>query len=116
MNMAKKLYYSGHSACAGCPEAIAIQTILEITGPNTIISNATGCTEIVSTPYPKTAWSVPYIHVAFETAASVASGIEAANKKLGKEANGTGHVATINSFIEESSLDGFIKFIKSKNE
>jgi pyruvate ferredoxin oxidoreductase beta subunit len=85
--MPKKLFFSGHSACAGCPEAIAIHSIMEIAGPNTIISNATGCTEIVSTPYPRSAWSVPYIHVAFETAASVASGIEAANKKLGKEAN-----------------------------
>ena len=82
-----KLFYQGHSACAGCPEAIAIHTILEVAGPNTIISNATGCTEIVSTPYPKSSWAVPYVHAAFETAASVASGIEAALKKMNKEAN-----------------------------
>ena len=79
-----KLLYQGHSSCAGCPETIAIRNILDVAGPNTIISNVTGCTEIVSTPYPTTSWAVPYIHVAFETAASVASGIEAAMKKLGK--------------------------------
>ncbi len=80
-----KLLYQGHSSCAGCPEAIAIRNILDVAGPNTIISNATGCTEIVSSPYPTTSWAIPYIHVAFETAASVASGIEAALKKLGKK-------------------------------
>jgi len=80
-----KLLYQGHSSCAGCPETIAIRNILDVAGPNTIISNATGCTEIVSTPYPTTSWAIPYIHVAFETAASVASGIEAALKKLGKK-------------------------------
>ncbi|MCX6818972.1 MAG: thiamine pyrophosphate-dependent enzyme [Candidatus Aenigmarchaeota archaeon] len=80
-----KLLYQGHSNCAGCPETIAIRNILDVAGPNTIISNATGCTEIVSSPYPTTSWAIPYIHVAFETAASVASGIEAALKKLGKK-------------------------------
>ncbi|MFH1630787.1 MAG: thiamine pyrophosphate-dependent enzyme [Candidatus Aenigmatarchaeota archaeon] len=79
----KKLFYSGHTACAGCGMTVVIKHILEVAGPNTIISNATSCSEIVSSQYPKTAWGVPYIHVAFETAASVASGIEAALKKLG---------------------------------
>lgn len=80
-----KLFYQGHSSCAGCPFAIAIRTILNATGEDVIISNATSCSEIVSTPYPTTSWAVPYIHVLFETAASVASGIEAALKKLGKK-------------------------------
>jgi len=82
-----ELLFQGHSSCAGCPEAIAIRNILDVAGRNTIISNVTGCSEIISTPYPTTSWGVPYIHVAFETAASVASGIEAALKKLKKEAN-----------------------------
>jgi pyruvate ferredoxin oxidoreductase beta subunit len=80
-----ELFCQGHSSCAGCPEAIAIRNILDVAGKDTIISNATGCTEIAGSQYPLTSWGVPYIHVAFETAASVASGIEAANKKLGKE-------------------------------
>ncbi len=82
-----ELFYPGHSSCAGCPAAIAIRAILNAAGKNTVISNATSCSEIISTPYPMSSWGVPYIHVLFETAASVASGIEAALKKLGKEAN-----------------------------
>ena len=83
----KELFFQGHSSCAGCPEVIAIRNILDVAGKNTIISNVTGCSEIISTPYPTTSWGVPYIHVAFETAASVASGIEAALKKLKKQVN-----------------------------
>jgi pyruvate ferredoxin oxidoreductase beta subunit len=38
--------------------------------------------EIVSSPLPYTAWRVPWIHVAFENTAAVASGIESALKVL----------------------------------
>jgi pyruvate ferredoxin oxidoreductase beta subunit len=78
-------WYQGHTSCAGCPSAIAIRAILRACGKNVIISNATSCSEIISSCYPHTAWPVPYIHVAFECAAAVASGIEAALKKLGKK-------------------------------
>ena len=37
---------------------------------------ATGCMEIVSSPFPQTSWEVPWIHVAFENAAAVAGGVE----------------------------------------
>jgi len=86
MNDSKKLFSPGHGSCAGCPLPILIREILNIAGPKTIISNATGCAEIISTQYPTSSWKVPYIHVAFETAASVAAGIEAACKKLGRDA------------------------------
>ncbi len=81
-----ELFYQGHTSCAGCPAVIAIRNILNATGPNVIISNATSCSEIISSCYPETSWGVPYIHVAFETAAAVASGIEAALKKTGSSA------------------------------
>jgi pyruvate ferredoxin oxidoreductase beta subunit len=38
--------------------------------------------EIISSPYPQTAWEVPWIHVAFENAAAVASGVESGRKAL----------------------------------
>ena len=41
---------------------------------------ATGCMEIISSPYPLTSWNVPWIHVAFENAAAVASGVESGLK------------------------------------
>ncbi|MFH0832525.1 MAG: thiamine pyrophosphate-dependent enzyme [Candidatus Aenigmatarchaeota archaeon] len=83
----KKLFYPGHSSCAGCPEMIAVRTILDVAGKNTIISIPTGCLEITTTPYPVTSWGVPCIHVAFETGASVATGIASAVKALNKDAN-----------------------------
>jgi pyruvate ferredoxin oxidoreductase beta subunit len=51
-------------------------------GENTVIASATGCMEIISSQYPTTAWEVPWIHVAFENAAAVASGVEAGLKAL----------------------------------
>jgi pyruvate ferredoxin oxidoreductase beta subunit len=87
MEEKKMLFCSGHSACAGCPVPIALKHILSEAGPNTIVSNATSCSEIISTPYPYSAWKIPYIHTAFECSAAVASGIESALKKMDKNAN-----------------------------
>jgi pyruvate ferredoxin oxidoreductase beta subunit len=40
--------------------------------------------EVFSTPYPETAWKVPWIHSLFENAAAVASGVEASLRKQGR--------------------------------
>ncbi|MCP3684908.1 MAG: pyruvate synthase subunit beta [bacterium] len=79
-----ELFASGHRACAGCGSALAIRHALKAAGKNTIVVQATGCMEVVSTPFPETSWMVPYIHVAFENAAAVASGVDTALKKQGK--------------------------------
>ncbi len=76
-----------YRACVGCAESIVLRYILKAAGKNTIIVGATGCAEVFSTPYPYTSWEVPYIHVAFENAAAVASGIESALKILNKKTN-----------------------------
>ena len=79
----KREYFThGHRACQGCGETVALRQILKATGRNTIVANATGCSEIISSPYPTTSWHVPWIHVAFENHAAVASGIESARKVL----------------------------------
>jgi len=72
----------GHRACQGCAEALAVRLVHQILGRNTIVASATGCMEIISSPYPETAWDIPWIHVAFENAAAVASGVEAGLKAL----------------------------------
>ena len=77
-----ELFTSGHRACAGCGPAIALRQIMKATRGPTIVTNATGCMEVVSTIYPYTAWKVPWIHTAFENAAANASGIEAALKAM----------------------------------
>jgi pyruvate ferredoxin oxidoreductase beta subunit len=79
------LFKSGHTACAGCGQAIAARLVVEAAGANTIIANNTGCLEVFSTKYPETAWGVPWIHSLFENSAAVASGIEAALIYLGKK-------------------------------
>jgi pyruvate ferredoxin oxidoreductase beta subunit len=53
---------------------------MEAAGPDVMVANATGCLEVFSTPWPETAWRVPWIHSLFENAAAVASGMEAALK------------------------------------
>ncbi len=79
----KKEYFSaGHRACQGCGEVLALRLILKALGDDIVVSNATGCMEIISSAYPQTAWEVPYVHVAFENAAAVGSGVEAALKAL----------------------------------
>jgi pyruvate ferredoxin oxidoreductase beta subunit len=81
----KPLFKPGHTACAGCGQAIAARLVIEAAGSNTIVVNNTGCLEVFSTRYPETAWNVPWIHSLFENAAAVASGVEAALIHLGKK-------------------------------
>ncbi len=78
----QELFSQGHRACQGCAGALALRLILKAIGERVIVTAATGCMEIISSPYPQTAWKVPWIHVAFENAAAVASGIESALKVL----------------------------------
>jgi pyruvate ferredoxin oxidoreductase beta subunit len=75
----------GHRACQGCAELLAVRLVAKTLGHDFIIANATGCLEIVTSSYPHSAWKVPWIHVAFENAAAVASGVEAGIKSLKKK-------------------------------
>ena len=81
----EELFAQGHRACAGCGCALAIRLALKASGRDVIATQATGCMEVISSPYPETAWEIPWIHVAFENSAAVASGVEAALKALGKK-------------------------------
>ncbi|MCM8779076.1 MAG: thiamine pyrophosphate-dependent enzyme [Candidatus Omnitrophica bacterium] len=82
--MYKPLLSPGHTACAGCGQALAARLVVDVAGPQVIIANNTGCLEVFSTAYPESSWEVPWIHSLFENAAAVASGIESALKYLGK--------------------------------
>ena len=83
----KLLFKPGHTACAGCGQAIAARLVIEAAGSNTIIANNTGCLEVFTTRYPASAWDTPWIHSLFENSSAVASGIEAALIYLGKKDN-----------------------------
>jgi len=78
----KDYFASGHRACSGCGEVLAVRLTCKALGRNVIIANATGCMEIVSSQLPYTSWEVPWIHTLFENTAAVASGIEAGIKVL----------------------------------
>jgi pyruvate ferredoxin oxidoreductase beta subunit len=80
-----ELLAPGHRACAGCSSVNAVRQILHSVGRPVIVAGATGCLEVVTTIYPYTAWRAPFIHSAFENAASTASGIETALKVLARE-------------------------------
>jgi pyruvate ferredoxin oxidoreductase beta subunit len=86
----EEYFAQGHRACQGCAEVLALRLALKALGRDTMVANATGCMEIVSTPLPLSSWMVPYIHVAFENAAAVCSGMESALKALMRK----GRVAT----------------------
>ena len=82
--MAEHLFTRGHTACAGCGQALGARLVVDAAGRNVIITNNTGCLEVFSTAFPQTAWEVPWIHSLFENAAAVASGVEAALRYQGK--------------------------------
>jgi pyruvate ferredoxin oxidoreductase beta subunit len=82
---AEEFLAEGHSFCTGCGEALALRLACKALGKNVIIANATGCTEICTSPLPVTSWRVPWIHTLFENTAAEISGIEAGVKILMKK-------------------------------
>lgn len=75
----------GHRACQGCGEVLALRQAMKALGTDVVVCSATGCMEIITSPFPQTAWRVPWLHVAFENAAAVASGAEAAYKAMNRK-------------------------------
>ncbi len=73
-------FASGHRACIGCGEALAVRHVCKALGKNVIIVTATGCIEIFSSLLPQTSWQMAWIHTLFENVAAVMSGIESAYK------------------------------------
>lgn len=84
---------SGHRACQGCGEALgaryAIDAAMRATGGQLMIANATGCLEVFSTPYPESAWRLPWIHSLFGNAAAVGSGLSVAARVRAAKAGNT---------------------------
>lgn len=70
----------GHRACQGCGQALAARLVLESSGPDVVVANATGCLEVFTTAWPQSAWTIPWMHSVFSNTAALASGMEAAFK------------------------------------
>jgi pyruvate ferredoxin oxidoreductase beta subunit len=79
---------SGHRACQGCGEALGARWVLDAamraTAGQLVAVNATGCLEVFTTPYPESAWQLPWLHSLFANAAPVATGVAAAMRVKGK--------------------------------
>ena len=84
---------SGHRACQGCGEALGARWVLDAamraTSGNLVAVNATGCLEVFTTPYPESAWQLPWLHSLFANAAPVATGVAAAMRVKGKAGRGS---------------------------
>ncbi|MGE0643173.1 MAG: thiamine pyrophosphate-dependent enzyme [Nitrospira sp.] len=80
---------SGHRACQGCGEALgaryAIDAAMRAAHKRLIAINATGCLEVFSSPYPESAWQIPWMHSLFGNAPAVASGVAAALRAKGHD-------------------------------
>ena len=78
---------AGHRACQGCGEALGARYALDAamrTSQNQLVAvNATGCLEVFSSPYPESAWQIPWMHSLFGNAPAVASGVAAALRAKG---------------------------------
>jgi pyruvate ferredoxin oxidoreductase beta subunit len=63
---------------------MVVRTIVDSIETPVVVVSATGCLEVATTRFPTTAWNVPWLHVAFENAAAVVSGVETAYRALAK--------------------------------
>lgn len=65
---------AGHGACPGCGIPVNINLLLKGIEGNVVLLFHTGCGMVVTTPYPKTAFKVSYIHNLFQNGAPTLSG------------------------------------------
>jgi pyruvate ferredoxin oxidoreductase beta subunit len=81
----EELISSGHRLCPGCGAPIIVRQVLLAADTPVVVCSPTGCLEVATTIYPFTAWKVPFIHNAFENAASTLSGVETAYRSLKRQ-------------------------------
>ena len=86
----KQPLFEFSGACAGCGETPYVKLLTQICGDRLLIANATGCLEVSTFMYPFTAYEDSYIHSAFENAAAMTGGVEAAYNVLKLARNGAG--------------------------
>jgi pyruvate/2-oxoacid:ferredoxin oxidoreductase beta subunit len=74
----QKVFNSGHSACPGCSEALAIRFILNTLGPDTVAVVPPSCIAIISGPQPLSSMRIPVYQTTLEASAASAAGIKRA--------------------------------------
>ena len=77
-------FYSGHVACGGCVEALALRVILNTVGQNAVAVVPPSCTAVICGGHPFSALRIPVLHTTLESAAATASGVKRALVKQGR--------------------------------
>jgi len=72
----ENLISSGHIACAGCGERLALKFALKALGRRTVVVVPASCSAVVDGMFPFSAIDVPLVHNTFESTAAVATGIK----------------------------------------
>ena len=84
-NITDKEYFYGHKACAGCGGSLAVRLALKVIGENSYSVLPAGCMSAVGFIYPQMAFNSNACISMFPGASSMASGVEAGNKALGRK-------------------------------
>lgn len=74
----------GDTACPGCPIPIGLKTLAALVGDSAILVVPASCSSVVMGAYPGHSVRMPVVHVAFASAASVASGLRRALDARGR--------------------------------
>lgn len=81
----EKVFNSGHAACPGCSEALAIRYIVNTLGKDTIAVVPPSCIAIISGPQPLSSMRIPVYQTTLEASAASAAGIKRALKAKGND-------------------------------
>ncbi|MDI3317259.1 MAG: thiamine pyrophosphate-dependent enzyme [Bacillota bacterium] len=75
LNRAPARIVPGHGACPGCGIFPAVNGFLRALDGDVVLLFQTGCGEVVSTPYPRSAYRVTWVHNLFQNGAATLSGL-----------------------------------------
>ncbi len=81
----EEVFLSGHAACPGCSEALAMRYIVNTLGPDTIGVVPPSCIAIISGPQPLSSMRMPVYQTTLESSAASATGIARALKAKGND-------------------------------
>ena len=78
-------FCSGHVACAGCAEALAMRVILNTVGKDAVGVVAPSCSAVILGGHPMSSAKIPVLHGTLESAAASASGLKRALRAQGRD-------------------------------
>ena len=81
----KGQFCSGHVACAGCVEALAMRVVLNVVGEDAVGIVAPSCVAVILGGHPMSSARIPFMHGTLESAAACASGMKRALRAQGRE-------------------------------